>query len=189
MFSHRLTVSLAAALLLVSAAATAAPTGNWFDLEKCSMCLPMSSEEGLMEAMQWENHKISNGTVMVAIIDPAYQEAFARSAEGMKAVEAKLMAGEDLPLCGFCTSFGELMHAGAEVQEIDGKIAKLTLLTSGDEAVVEKIHAHTDRTVEEYAKMVAAKGGHEGHDHAKHAVDAAADAVEEAADAVAGGDQ
>ncbi len=33
----------------------------WFDIHNCGMCKNMAAEEGLMDNLNWETHKISNG--------------------------------------------------------------------------------------------------------------------------------
>jgi hypothetical protein len=164
---HRITSALLGVLALATLAlpaAIAAPGELWFDLDKCEMCKNMSSEEGLMEHMEWENHLTKDGMVSVTVVADGYEEAFHRSMKNMEATGQKLMTGEKLYLCGFCQSFGALQMAGAQSEHIETGVGTINLMTSRDPAVVAKIHAHGQRTMDEYAKMVAAEG-HEDHPH------------------------
>lgn len=161
------------ALLILSVPLTfAAQDAPWFDLEKCSMCKQMTAEEGLMDHMEWENLLTADGMMSVTVVDPKYDEAFKRSMKNMEAVGIKLMSGESLYLCGFCQSYGALHMAGANFENFETDMGYISLATSHDPAVVKKIHDHTQKTIDEYAKMVAAEGkdghDHEGHDHSSH---------------------
>ena len=118
----RFGIGAAAALCLtVAAVALASPTANqsWFDLENCSACKAMVAEPGLMEHMQWENHVIATGCMSVTVVDPDYAEPFARAQKNMGEVFAKVMQGEDLPLCGLCSSMGELHAMGASMESME----------------------------------------------------------------------
>lgn len=66
-----------------------------------------------------------------------------------------LTAGEDLPMCGMCQSFG-VLHATGKVkwESWETPAGHITLMTSTDPEVIEMIHEHAQRTIEEYAKMV-----------------------------------
>jgi len=156
--------TLAALALPLAAAPGATP---WFDLENCSMCKNMSSEEGLMEHMEWENHLTTDGMMSITIVAAGYEEAFARSMKNMKATGEKLMTGEKMYLCGFCQSYGGLHMAGANFEHIETKAGTIELVTSHDPAIVKKIHAHGQKTIDEYNKMVAAEshGDHPQGDH------------------------
>ena len=152
-------------LVLTVALATADEGQTWFDLTNCAMCKNMAAEEGMIEAIDWESHKISNGMLTVMVVPEKWQAAYERSHKNMMAVVEKLEAGEQMHLCGFCTSYGKLMMSGANSEHFQGDHAIVALVTSNDPEVVEMIHVHADRTVEEYAKwsaeQEAAKGGHQ----------------------------
>lgn len=150
--------------------AFAAQGEMWFDLENCSMCQSMTQEKGLMENMEWENHLTADGMMTVTVVKKGYEEAFERSMKNMEATGAKLMAGEKLYLCGFCTSYGSLHMAGASFENFQTAGGHINLVTSRDPALVDKIHTHGQRTIDEMAKM---GGGHDtaGHDHGDHGHD------------------
>ena len=146
----------------------AAPgTTPWFDLDNCSMCKNMTAEKGLMEHMEWENHLTTDGMISITVVAAGYEEAFARSMENMKATSEKLMAGEQMYLCGFCQSYGALHMAGANFEHIETKSGTIELVSSHDPKIVEKIHAHGQHTIDEYNRMVEAEsqGDHPHGDH------------------------
>ena len=147
--------------------AAAPGTTPWFDLENCSMCKGMMAEEGLMENMEWENHLTKEGMISITVVAAGYEEAFERSMKHMEATGEKLKTGEEMYLCGFCQSYGGLHMAGANFENIKTKAGSIGLVTSHDPEVVAKIHAHGQKTIDEYNKMVAA-GSHEGHEHPDH---------------------
>jgi hypothetical protein len=162
----------AAALALLALAAwnmpAAAATDEtpWFDLENCAMCKHMSAEEGLMENMHWENHLTADGMMSVTVVAPGYEKAFDKSMKNMMATGEKLKTGNDPNLCGFCRSFGDLQKAGATSEYFDTEAGHINLVTSRDPAVIEKIHAHGQKTIDEYATMF---GGHQaGKEHPEH---------------------
>ncbi len=152
--------------------AFAAQEETWFDLENCSMCKNMSDEEGLMENMEWANYLTKDGMMSVTVVAEGYEKAYKRSMKNMQATGQKLMAGEDLYMCGFCQSYGALHMAGVNFENFETDAGYINLATSHDPAVVEKIHAHGQRTIDEYEKMVAAESkgdsAHEDHPHGDH---------------------
>jgi hypothetical protein len=150
-------VVLAAALV---AGGLVADEGDqaWFDLEGCAICKNLAAEPGLVEHIEWENHKISNGVMTITVVDEEYVDAFQRAAKNMQATAQKLMTGEQLHLCGFCTSYGMLIASGATIEQVDTKLGNVTLMTSSDPKVVEMIQAHAARTDEEYEKVKQAGG-------------------------------
>ena len=158
-------IAIVCALLLAVAVGNAGEKAAWFDLEGCDVCRGMSSQEGLMEHMQWENHVIKNGVLSVTVVDPAYQAAYERAEKHMGEMGAKLAAGEELQLCGFCSSMGNLMMKGAQRETVKTAAGLITLVTSNDPQVAEAIRKHGQHTIDEYAKMMAAgqPSEHKGH--------------------------
>jgi len=155
---------LIAVAILLPLTGFAAQGDPWFDLENCSMCKTMTAEEGLMENMVWENYLTADGMMTVTVVDPAYEAAFQKSMLAMQAVGAQLAAGEEMYLCGFCQSYGGLVMAGADLENFDTAGGFINLISSQDPAVVEMIHAHGQRTIDEYDLMVAAET-ESGHAH------------------------
>ncbi|MFQ5608594.1 MAG: hypothetical protein ACE5GA_11665, partial [Candidatus Zixiibacteriota bacterium] len=123
--------------------------------------------EGLMENMTCEHHLIGSGFMTITTVNPDYTEAFNRSMDKMKEMGAKLAKGEKANLCGYCVSHGSLMMAGAKIENLETGVGYIMLATSSDPKLVEKIHAHGQRTIDEYATMLKLQkeDSHEGHDH------------------------
>jgi len=139
----------------------------WFDLENCGMCKNMSAEEGLMEAMTWENHLTADGMMSVTVVAHGHEEAFKRSMENMEKTGQKMMAGEKMELCGFCSSYGNLAMAGATIENFETAAGHVGLVTSRDPAVIKQIHAHGQKTIEEYSKMFGGEDHPHGDEHPK----------------------
>jgi len=135
----------------------------WFDLTNCSMCKNLA-EEGLIEHLEWENHLIKNGLITVSRVDEEYEEAMKRAEQKMTAVAAKLQSGEQVPLCGFCMSYGKLMMAGVQMEEIESEFGHITLMTASDPELVKMIHAHGQHTIDAYEEWqeAAEAAGHSG---------------------------
>jgi hypothetical protein len=63
------------------------------------------------------------------------------------------MAGEHLPMCGMCQSFGMLFATGKmDYKMFDTKAGHIELATSTDPEVIALIQKHAQRTIDEYAK-------------------------------------
>ncbi len=158
------------ALALLVTAAVAEEEQSWFDLENCAMCSKLGAEEGLMDHIDWETHKIANGMLTVSMVPAEYAEAFARASAKMQEVAAELHSGKPLKLCGFCMSYGAIAQAGANVEEIETGVGHIGLVTSDKPEVVKMIHAHAKRTMDEYEKWKADQdaghaAGDPSHDH------------------------
>jgi hypothetical protein len=164
----RMGVAVALCILVAAVVWAGDPSSeqSWLDLENCSMCKNMAAEEGLMEHMQWDTHMVATGYMSITTVDPEYEEAYQRSHAAMMKVWERMEGGEQLPLCGYCTSMGKLHAAGAEFDEIDSRGQHIMLVSATDPETVEMIQAHAKRTLDEYAKMSAKEGDeHAGHDH------------------------
>jgi hypothetical protein len=157
--SKRSILSLLAMVALTAGLLVAAEAEQpWFDLEGCSMCKNFAAEPGLMEHIEWENHMIASGVMTVSVVAVSLKNAMERAEKNMEAVGQKLAAGEQMPLCGFCTSYGKLMMAGVKVEQFDTKLGAVVLMTSSDPKVVEMIQAHAKHTDEEYEKIKKSGG-------------------------------
>jgi hypothetical protein len=154
-------ILLAFATLALFATVAQAGEKPWFDFENCVMCKHMAAEPGFFENVNWDNHVIENGALSVTTVPASFQEAYARVRGEMAKTGAQLMAGEELPVCGYCTSYLALMKTGEvnmqEVQTIGGLV---TLLTSDNPELVAKIQEQTKRTITEMEKMEAAHADH-----------------------------
>ena len=165
---HWNTCLAAAACAVALALPVAVQASPWFDLDNCSMCKNMTAEEGLMEHMEWENHLIESGMLSVTLVDPSYAAAFERAMTNMHATGEKLMTGEQMYLCGYCQGYGTLMMAGATWEKVDTEAGHISLVTSTDPVVVAQIREFGQRTIDEYATMMAASHGEHPHDTHEH---------------------
>ncbi len=125
----------------------------WFDLQNCGMCRHLSVEEDLMDHMQWENYRIATGMMSITTIDEGYEAKFKNAQANMEKAGEKLMAGEHMPLCGMCRSFGELHQTGkVQWENWETPAGHIMLMTSTDPDAIEMIHEHAQKTIEEYAR-------------------------------------
>lgn len=145
--------AVALAVVVAIAAFVVAQDKPWFDMEKCAMCTNLSSQPGLLENLTWEHHMIDNGLMSVTVCPEEYKATYDKAMAGMKATMEKINAGEKLYLDGYCTTYGELMKAGAKVQTVETSVGSVTLMTSSDPKVIKKIHEFGQHTMDELAKM------------------------------------
>lgn len=127
---------------------------GWFDPAHCDICQPMALRPDLLMAVKWETHKTASGMIMTSVVPEAMQSDFNAMCEKMHASKP----GPDSTLCGFCVAFGDLLQAGAQMEEIKTKFGGVTLLTSDDADVVAKIHQVAERSIEESKKWEAMVG-------------------------------
>lgn len=145
-----LVLSLAA--LLVAGASTAGEMA-WFDMANCAMCKNISSHEGLMENITWEQHPISNGVVSVTTVNPKYMDSYRSCHADMEKIGAKLEAGEQVQLCGSCTALGQCIMKGVGMEYVKTSTGDVWLLTSDKPELVTEIQSWAKRNAEEMAKM------------------------------------
>lgn len=141
-------------MLLTVAPMTIAGENPWFDMEKCAICKNLTAEPGLMQHFQkWEHFNTTNGLVSLSVVDKEYVSALKKAAANMDAAAANLGKGPMPYLCGSCLAYGEIMQAGAKYEEFESDNIFVSTLTSDKPEVIAKIHAWTDRTNAEMAKM------------------------------------
>lgn len=151
----------------VATSAPAAPQGAWLDLENCGMCKNLHNDTELFEAMQWDTRLFENGLIEITMVPVAYEARFQKLMQDMEATGARMMAGEKMPVCGMCRSYGDLMAAGVKMEQMQSGEAHISVISSRDPQTIELIHKHGQTTIDEYAKWVTAEGGkeHPGHEH------------------------
>jgi hypothetical protein len=114
--------------------------------------------------MQWENHTIPSGALSITVVEPGYEAAYAKAMGAMQALGMKMHSGEVDPttvkMCGHCAAYGQLMMAGANMQEVDGEAADVILITSADPQVVAQIHEFTRRTNQEMQELTSGAHAH-----------------------------
>ena len=160
---------LTAALLMLSLStvALAGDPAEWFDLEGCGMCKHLLEDQDLFQHMNWETHRITNGMVEITTFPDGYAERFDALMKKMETSGEKMMAGEKLPMCNMCKSYGALMQAGADFDQVSMDNGMVGVITSRDPETVAMIHEHVKTTNKAYDMMMA-EDGH-GHDHQGHA--------------------
>lgn len=153
-----LRIGLLLAMVVAVAAFVVAEDKPWFDLENCEMCKGMVAQEGLMGNMNWDYYITKNGMMTVGTVAKGYMDKYKASKASMMEAMEKMMAGDEMYLCGFCTKHGELTHAGATLEEFTTKAGEVSLMTSTDPKIVKEIHAYAQKTIDELAKHMAAEG-------------------------------
>jgi len=145
---------------------------GWFDMENCAFCKNLVEDPGLLSHSTWENYNISNGSMSIMTVDPAYAESMARAGKAMEELGTKMQTGQVDPtkveMCGHCQAFGMLIMSGARLETIEGKVASVTLITSDDPKLVARIQEMTDRDNKEMASIAGHDHGHDhshGHQH------------------------
>ena len=139
---------------------TATAEDDWFDMENCAICKHMAEHAHIMPDIKWEMTATEKGMITVAVIPEKHQAIMKDAHKKMKKTIAKLEAGEKMDLCGFCTSYGSLKEAGANIEEFetDGGIM-ITLVTAERPELIEKIHQHAKKSMEEHKKMMHGQSG------------------------------
>ena len=121
------------------------------------MCKNISSHEGLLENITWEQHPISNGIVSVTTVDPKYVDSYRSCHADMEKTGMKLQTGEAMELCGSCTTLGMCMMKGIGMEYVKTSTGDVWIMTSDKPELVEEIQAWAARNKEEKAKMMKAK--------------------------------
>ncbi len=124
----------------------------YFDMENCTICKCMKSMD--MNRIKWETHKIDNGMLMVMVVPEDMKAMWGTCKKNMDATFTKMESGTKMEICQFCTSFGQLMESGAKTKELDTAGGSITLVTSDDPAVVQKIHTMAMKVQDEHKKMM-----------------------------------
>lgn len=156
------------ALLCLGAFAIAGDDKPWFDMANCEMCSMWSSVPELMQNMEWEQHKISDGMLSISEVEDEYLEAYRNANRKANELGKKLMSGYQAEMCGSCMAMGSCLAHGASMEQIETKDGMIMLLTADKPEVVAEIHTLVDRNKEEMAKLM--QGGmhddaHQGHGH------------------------
>ncbi len=142
--------------LLTSLISIAADETPWYDFENCAMCKNLTLVPDFMKNLHHELVKVDRGFLMVTTADPGFVKQYKEASAKMNAVGEKLMAGEQLPMCGCCNAFGALLMKGAKMEARELKNGDVMLVTSDDPALVQELHAYVDKDMAEMAKLGAA---------------------------------
>ncbi len=169
LFPFLLAALLVVAIAVVNAEDAATPAEEtWFDMPNCGFCKNLLTD-GLVDHLDWKNHVIATGMMSVTTVESGWEDKYATCMANMEEAGKKMMAGEQVPMCGFCNSYGSL-HATGKVtfEEFDTKTGDVMLATATDPETIAMIQKHAQRTIDEFAKVAAAEAEaakHEGHNH------------------------
>lgn len=141
-------------LCLVPMSCTMATADDWFDMQNCGICKCMGDNMEIMQDITWETHMLPNGIMTISVIPEEHKKTMTKLHDEMMASVKRLEEGEAMELCGHCMSYGELLSMGVNKQEIESEAGMITLMTSEDPEVVKKIHAHAQKSLDEYKKMM-----------------------------------
>ncbi len=154
--------ALAAVFILPSVAAESHPMGTasgWFDFENCAFCRNLMKDPGLLPHTTWEVLPIAKGVAQVITVEPEYSAAMAEAGAAMEKLGQDIQTGKVNPMatemCGHCQEFGMILMAGVHTETIKAQAAEVTLFTSEDPALVERMHAMAKRDAEELKEMMA----------------------------------
>ena len=135
-------------LILLSVVANAGEKAPFVDMVNCPICNNVTAEEGLAENMKWEHHLTSTGMMSVFTINPEFQPQFDRAKAGMVEKIGKVLDGEELDICGYCTSVTSLLKDGLKSENFVTHSGDVTLLSSTDEVMIAKIHTHGQKIID-----------------------------------------
>lgn len=128
----------------------------WFDVKNCSFCKELTAQPGLLQHMKYEYHNIDGGFMSITIVDKDWQEPYLKAMTAMQKVgEDMKTSGNPVPMCQFCTKFGEFMMKGTKSQVIHSELGDIFMMTSADTAIVTELQAFATRTREELTKLSA----------------------------------
>lgn len=146
---------VATALAVILCASTAIVVAGdekpWFDMANCSMCKDVNP--ALMQKMTWKHYDLSNGIMAVTQVDAGSMGDFKTMCASMEATGKKLAAGEKLPLCRACDTFGSYMAKGAKTEMVYTDFGSVRLATASDAEVVKGLHKWAATTRAEMEKM------------------------------------
>ncbi len=70
------------------------------------MCKNLTDDQELFEGMVWDNQLFANGMVEITTVSTHFEKRFEKLMGKMQATGNRMMAGERLPMCGMCQSYG-----------------------------------------------------------------------------------
>jgi len=146
-------------VMVVAAGATTAGEKPWLDMVNCDMCKNIAATPGLLESMQWEQHDLSNGIVAVTSVPKGKLEAYRKAHMGMAETGKRLMAGEQMELCGSCTALGMCMMKGVNQEYVETMNGDVWIITSDNAEVVAELHDWVKKNKEAMAAMGEKKKG------------------------------
>jgi peroxiredoxin family protein len=145
-------VAFAAIAFLASGQLTAAEK-PWLDVQKCAACAPYLAQPGLMEHANMAFYPVATGMLEVTTVPAEYEAAMKKAQSQCNEIVLQAQRGEKVYLCGMCTDLLKLSEEGAKIDQVDTAAGHILAVTATDPALIQKIHAHVDRTKAEMMKM------------------------------------
>ena len=146
------TYVVAAVLLLLMVVSVGAQDKPWFDMENCSFCKHLTKDPELMKHMTWTTYVISNGAMVVTVVDEEYQDSYEAAMKAMEKTGKDMMSGAgDVKMCGHCEYYGMLMMSGMKTETINTDVGEITLMTSDKPETIKMIHEYAKRNQEAMA--------------------------------------
>jgi hypothetical protein len=148
-------IAVLAVLAMVAGPGSAGEDKPWFDMANCSMCKDMMSHPEIMPKMSWKNYPMNTGVMSVCTVTDDARETYLSVCNAMEATGEKLMAGEEMPLCGSCDAYMALLGKGVKTEMVVTDFGSVRLSLSDDKEVVSELHSWAQHNDEEMAKMAA----------------------------------
>jgi len=145
-------------LLVLGVSSVFAGGKEWFDMESCDMCRPLTENPELLMNITWEQHNISNGIVSVTTVEKDYVEVYRKAHSEMGEVGASMEKGNHTELCGMCTNLVGMMMKGVEQEGVVTTHGDVWILTSKDPLVVADLQKWASKNKEEMEKHM--QSGH-----------------------------
>jgi hypothetical protein len=117
----------------------------------------------MMENLQWETVRISNGIASLESVPSQFLDDYREVNEKMQHTADRLMRGEEMYLCGFCLTMSSLIREGARHEYVPTSTGGLSLLTSPDVKMQQRIWRFYEKAEEKKGELMPA----EGHDQAQ----------------------
>ncbi len=122
------------------------PVGVLEFMKRCELCKLFAEQPDMMLAARLSVIDLKNGMALLHTVhDPGRIKAFQEFSEGFmaKAEEFRSRPPEETKkkLCSICRRFGDLVIAGAVMDYSDTPVGTITIMTSSDPDLVNKIHA------------------------------------------------
>jgi hypothetical protein len=142
--------------LLLAAFAVHAEDAKWFDMENCAFCKLMTAKPGLMESINWETVKLSNGIATVETVKPEQLANYRAVTDGWEKLHKRFEKGEKMQICGFCAAMGDLTKKGVHQEYVPMSTGGITFMTSADTTLQKDIWAFHQKSEEMMKQMMPA---------------------------------
>ena len=128
----------------------------WFDMKNCAFCSNMSQD--LMDHLTYEQHRLSNGVMIITTFPPEYKEEFDKAMAAMQQLGMDLHSGKIDPttikICGHCEYYGKMMDAGAKFEHVSTNVGEIDIITSDNPDIQKMIMTYADNNDKAMAEMI-----------------------------------